>query len=637
MITRLIRCGRRPRGILVHCKLICKTKRLKLANVPALPKFSGVSKRHYIENMRTLKRYLLLAITLSAVLFGFACTSEPTAPANAVNSNANTTTIGKRGGTLTYRITSPVKTLNYFMADDEVTVIATMFLMNDRLVGLDHKDQKYIPLLAESYTVAADGRTVDIVLREGLKFSDGKPLTTADVDFSLRAVYDERTNSPVFRDSLLVGGKGIESRIIDERRIQLVLPEVVALPENYLENLAILPKHALDADFRSGKLSESWKITNDPAAVVTSGPFMVDSVQAGERVSLKRNPNYWRKDEAGNQLPYLDALLLEVVSDPNNALARLNQSTLDVVDRIRTSDYASLRNSTGPVKAFDVGPGQASDYMWFNLNPAKKNGEKLEGTPKHTWFSDKRFRQAVSHAIDRKSIAANTLQGLATPLYGFVPAGNKLWIDNDLKKTEYDLERSRSLLSEAGFTIRDNGGKNELFDAAGNRVEFTLIVPAENEPRKLMAAVVQEDLAKLGIAVQVVPLDFQSLTERWSSSLDYDAILSGSSLTALDPSSYAGLLQSGAAQHQWRPKQDKPATDWEARIDQLYSEQASERDPTVRKQKFNEIQSIMAEEMPTIPIVSRHIVSAANERVGNVSPSTILPFSLWNADRLFIK
>lgn len=587
--------------------------------------------------MRTLKRYLPLTIILSACLFGLACTSEPTVPANSVNSNTNSIATGKRGGTLTYRITSPVKTLNYLMADDEVTVIATMFLLNDRLVGLDHNDQKYVPLLAESYTLAPDGRTLDVVLREGLKFSDGEPLTTADVDFSLKAVYDERTNSPVFRDALLVGGKEIESKIIDDRKIQLILPEVVALPENYLENLSILPKHALDAEFQAGKLGEAWKITTDPAVVVTSGPFMVDAVQAGERVSLKRNPNYWRRDEAGNQLPYLDALVLEVVSDPNNALARLNQNTLDVVDRIRTSDYASLRNSTGQVKAFDVGPGQASDYMWFNLNPAKKNGERLEGTPKYSWFSDKRFRQAVSHAIDRKSISETTLQGLATPLYGFVPAGNKLWIDNDLKKTEHDLERSRSLLSEAGFTVRDNAGKNELYDAAGNRVEFSLIVPAENEPRKLMAAVVQEDLAKLGIAVQVVPLDFQSLTERWSSSLDYDAILSGFSLTALDPSSFAGLLPSSSAQHQWRPKQEKPATEWEARIDQLYNEQSLERDPAIRRQKFNEIQSIMADEMPIIPIVSRHIVSAGNERVGNLVPSTILPFSMWNADRLFIK
>ena len=585
--------------------------------------------------MLTTKRSLLVSLVILVCLPAFGCTNEPIGNSAASNTNATIIT-GKRGGSLTYRVTSPVKTLNYFQADDEPSALATLFLMNDRLVGLDHREQKYVPMLAESYTVGPDGKTIDVVMRDGIKFSDGRPITTADVEFTLKAVYDERTKSPLFRDSLMIDGKPIETRVIDERKMQLIMPDMVPVPENYLENLAVLPKHALDADFAAGKLAEAWPITADPASIVTSGPFMVDTAQVGERVALKRNPNYWKKDEAGTQLPYLDTLTLEIITDPNNALTRLNQNTLDVADRIRTTDYAALRSANGPVKAHDAGPGQASDYMWFNLNAAK-GGEKLEGTPKYKWFTDKRFRKAVAHAVDRKSIAANTLQGLATPVYGFVPAGNKNWLDPNLNKAEYNLERSRALLQEAGFTVTDNAGKAELHDPEGNRVEFTVIVPAENEPRKLMAAVIQEDLAKLGIAMQIAPVEFKNLTERWTASFDYDAILSGLSLTATDPSSYGGMLLSSAGLHQWRPKQAKPASEWEAKIDQLYAEQSKERDPNLRRQKFNEIQAIMADEMPIVPIVSRHIVSASHERVGNLSPSTILPFSMWNAERLFIK
>ena len=94
---------------------------------------------------------------------------------------------------------------------------------------------------------------------------------------------------------------------------------------------------------------------------------------------------------------------------------------------------------------------------------------------------------------------------------------------------------------------------------------------------------------------------------------------------------------SNAAVHQWYPKQPKPATEWEAKIDQLFGQQAQTADQAERKRHFNEIQAIIAEQMPVIPITSRHIVSAANENVGNFSPSGILPFSLWNADRLFIR
>ncbi|HVQ57205.1 MAG TPA: ABC transporter substrate-binding protein [Pyrinomonadaceae bacterium] len=556
---------------------------------------------------------------------------------NTGNSNTSAQTTGKQGGSLVYRVQAPVKTLNYLMADDEPSVLTTLFLINGRLIELDHQTQTHVPSLAESYTTAPDGRTVDVTLRDGLKFSDGEPLTTADVDFTMKAIYDERTRSPIFRDSMMVNGKMIETKIIDPRTIQFIFPEKVGSVENYLENLVVLPKHVLGDALANGKLAESLRIDSDPKTVVTSGPFIVDSVQTGERVTLKRNPNYWKKDSAGNPLPYLETLVLEVVGDPNNTLARLQQGTIGVADRIRTSDFATLKTNESAVKPHDAGPGLNTDHIWFNLNPAKKSGESLESTPKYKWFSDKRFRKAIAQAIDRKSIAGTTLQGLATPVYGFVPAGNRAWLDQNLPKSEYDLERAKSLLTEAGFTQKMNGDKPELFDKDGNRVEFTLIVQAENEPRKLSAAVVQQDLERLGIAMQIAPLDTPGVAERWTNSFDYDAILFGLTGSGLDPSSFGGFLMSNAAVHQWHPKQAKPGTEWEAKIDELFGQQAQTSDPGERKRIFNEIQAIIAEEMPVIPITSRHIVSAANENVGNFSPSGILPFSLWNADRLFIR
>lgn len=576
---------------------------------------------------------LFLAIFCFSILCS--CGSAPSGGSNA--SNDTQQTAGKPGGTLVYRVTGPVETLNYYMAKDEPTVIATLFLMNDRLIAFDHSKQEHAPMLAESYSLGADGKTLDLTLRDGLKFSDGTPITTADVEFTLKSVYDKATASPIFRDSLLVGGEEIQAKIIDARKMQLVFPEKIASVENYLENLAVMPKHVLDPDFRAGKLAETMKITADPKTIVTSGPFVVESAIAGEKVVLRRNPNYWRKDDAGNQLPYLDSLVIETIADPNNTFARLQQGTVDIADRIRTSDYAALKTTKGPVNAYDVGPGLGSDYVWFNLNTAKPNGESLEATPKYKWFSDKRFRKAIAYAVDRSSIAANQLHGLATPLYGFVPAGNKTWLDSNLPKKEYDLERSLALLKEAGFTQRDNAGRPELSDNQGNRVEFTLVVPAENEPRKLMAAVIQEDLAKLGISMQIAPISQTEVTKRWSDTLDYDAILFGFSQTGTDPAAFASFLKSSGSVHQWHPKQSKPATEWEAKVDQLVISISEESDREIRKRIFNEIQSIFAEEMPIVPIVSRHVVSAANSRVGNFVPGAFLPYSLWNADRLFVR
>lgn len=523
------------------------------------------------------------------------------------------------------------------MADDEASVIATVYLLGSRLAAFDHSTQQFAPALAESWTTSDDGSTVNIKLRAGLKFSDGQPITSDDVIFTLESVYDKRTNSPAFRDALLVNDKEIKTRKISDTELQFIFPEKVAGLENYLDNLVVLPKHALTAQRDAGKLSESWKIDADPATVVTSGPFMVESSSPGERVVLKRNPHYWRTDAAGTQLPYLDTLVLEIVADANNAFSRLGQQEIDIFDRIRANDYATLKEGSGPVRAIDLGAGLANDHIWFNQNKTKKSGERLDDKPKYAWFTDRRFRKAISHAVDRDSIAKTTLQGLASPLHGFVPVGNKVWLDPNLPKTAFDLERSKALLAEAGFVRRGGEEAPELFDSKGNAVEFTLIVGAENEPRKLTAAVIQQDLAKLGIKMQIAPLDFAGLTQRWTDSYDYDAISLGLAVSGIEPSGFATFLLSSASTHQWHPAQKTPATEWEARIDKLFADQSSEMDVAKRKQILYEIQKIMADEAPIVPVVSRHIVSAANRRIGNHAPSTILPYSLWNSEELFVR
>jgi peptide/nickel transport system substrate-binding protein len=228
------------------------------------------------------------------------------------------------------------------------------------------------------------------------------------------------------------------------------------------------------------------------------------------------------------------------------------------------------------------------------------------------------------------------LQGLATPLYGFVSPGNKVWAAVDVPRTDYNLDKARASLREAGFTERGSRDAPELVDAKGNRVEFTLIVPVENEARKGMAAIIQEDLSRLGIKVQVAPLEFQALTARWQQSMDYDAILLGTSVTEPDPSSYVNYLISNSPTRPWQPKKAAATEGWEKQLDEVLKAQAQEKDAERRKSLFRDAQIILAEQLPVIPIVARHIISAANSRVRNYRPSTIVPYSLWNAEELFV-
>ncbi len=580
-------------------------------------------------------RYSRLAVFL-LLPFLFSCRQPPASNTTTGTAKPEQRRIGARGGKLVYRVSSPPKTFNYLLANDEPSIVTAFFLLNSRLVEFDHSTQAYVPGLAEAWTMGPDRLSVDIRLRDGLKFSDGQPLTSSDVAFTLEATYDERNKADVFRDALLINGKPISVKVIDDRNLQFVLPETIAAPDNYLYNIAVLSRSALEADQKAGRLSEAWKITAPPTSVVSSGPFVVASAVAAERIVLKRNPYYWKRDAQGTQLPYLDELTLEVVPDANQARVSLDQARIDIVDRIRPTDYASLLNASGVVRAFDLGPSLGVDYIWFNLNPAKPDGTEMNPA-KLAWFSDARFRKAISMAVDRDSISRSTLQGLATPLYGVVSPANRIWANPDLPKIPYDLVQAASLLQEAGFTKRGSADAPELVDAQGNRVEFSLLVPAESEPRKLMAAVIQEDLAKLGIRMQVVPIEFAAVTNAWTKSHEYDAILLGLSVTDLEPSTYASLMLSNGDAHQWRPNQKLPSTEWETKVDQLFAEQARESDPEKRKSKFHEIQRIVADASPVIPIVTRHVVSAANSRVGNFSPSPMFPYSMWNAEELFIK
>ncbi len=594
--------------------------------------------RLVVESTVSVSPPLLIALLVLMIFASVACREQP--QGNISDGAARERVAGKRGGTIVYRLTSPPRTFNPLLAADEVSFIASFFLLSGRLIDFDHDTQSYVPGLAEGWRRNEDGRTVEMTLREGLKFSDGHPLTAEDVVFTLQAIYDERTQAPVLRDAMKPNGKQIEVTPLDSRTLRFVFPEPVAAPESYISNLPVLPRHALEKALHQGTLGESWSVTEDPQSIIASGAFIVGSSTPGERVTFLRNPHYWKKDANQTELPYLDSLTLEVVSDMNNALLRLEQNSIDIIDRLRATDYARLRQAqagmnTFIVRAYDLGPGLGTDHLWFNLNSGERNGKPIVDPIKLAWFSDARFRRAVSHAIDRDSIAGSTLQGLATPLHGFISPANRNWAASDLPHTEYSLEKARALLAEAGFGVR--GEASELYDAKGNRVEWTLIVPTESDPRKLMAAFIQEDLSKLGMKVHIAPIEFQALSRRWSESYDYDAILLGLTLTDTEPSSYTNFLRSDSVAHQWHPKQSEPATEWEARIDELTAAQASELDLERRRAIVREIQIIAASQLPVIPIVARHVLMAANIRTGNYRPSNIIPFSLWNAEELFVK
>ena len=177
-----------------------------------------------------------------------------------------------------------------------------------------------------------------------------------------------------------------------------------------------------------------------------------------------------------------------------------------------------------------------------------------------------------------------------------------------LKPEVYSSEIALKALQAEGFRL-ENGA---LKDKDGNAVVFSIITNSGNKSRERMATMIQEDLQKIGIHVNVVTLDFPSLIERMTQSFDYEAILLGLTNVGLDPNEQMNVWLSSSENHQWNPSQKTPETAWEAEIDRMMRAQASSADAKKRKEAFDRVQEIAMEQEPFIFLVNRNALSAVS-------------------------
>jgi len=188
-------------------------------------------------------------------------------------------------------------------------------------------------------------------------------------------------------------------------------------------------------------------------------------------------------------------------------------------------------------------------------------------------------------------------------------------------------------LQQDGFHL-DNG---VLRDKGGNPVEFSIITNAGNPARESMATMIQEDLKKIGIKVNIATLDFPTIIDRITQKFNYEACLLGGVNGDLDPNSQMNIWLSSAENHQWNPSQKAPATAWEAEIDTLMRAQASSGDEHKRKQAWDRVQEIAWEQEPFIYLVNKDALVAVASNVKNAQPSALRPQTFWNVEELALK
>jgi peptide/nickel transport system substrate-binding protein len=332
-------------------------------------------------------------------------------------------------------------------------------------------------------------------------------------------------------------------------------------------------------------------------------------------------------------LPFLDRLTFIQVPDDNAQALRFQAGETDLVTRLTAEDFDLLApgQQSGAYRLYDLGPGFEYNFLFFNL--ADLAGRNLpQVARRQAWFRERAFRQAVSALIDRDAIVRLIYRGRGTPLWTHVTPANRPWVNEAVPHKPRAPDTARQLLRAARFWWDSDG---RLRDAAGELVQFSILVAAGYQPRTQMATIIQEDLAALGIKANVVSLEFRALLNRVLETRDYEACVLGLASGDADPSSEMNVWLSSGPTHLWNPGQARPSTPWEAEIDDLMRRQFVTMDATERKRLYDRVQAIVAEELPIIALASPHILVGVNAGLANFRPAILDQYVLSHVDELY--
>jgi len=543
--------------------------------------------------------------------------------------------IGRAGGRAVVSLRAEPKTLNPLTAVDAPSreVIGTM---HADLIHINRATQMTEAALAKSWKVSPDGLQYTVVLRKGLRFSDGQPLDADDVIFTMRVYLDESVHATQ-RDLLIVGGKPISVRKLDGGTVVFQLAKPYGAGERLFDGLDILPRHLLEKPYQEGKLAQAGTLATPANQWAGAGPYRLKEYTPGQKLVVERNPFYWKTDTTGKNLPYLDELVFLFVPSADAQVLRFQSGETDMISRLGAENFSVLSRQQRGFTMSDAGPGLEYNFLFFNLNDLAEKATP-EMAQKSQWFRDVKFRQAVSAALDREAIVRLVYQGRGAALWGPVTPGNRRWVNASIPHPARSLEQARTLLKEAGFSWKtDLNGELSLLDSAGKTVEFSILTSSSNGDRTKMAAIIQDDLKELGMHVQVVPLEFRSLIDRVTQTKEYDACVLGLASFDADPNSDLNVWLSNGGTHLWNPSQTHPATRWEAEIDGLMEQQLAAPSFEQRKKLYDHVQQILAEYQPMIFLASPNILAGAKNGIGNFHPAVLEPYVLWNVEQLYLR
>ncbi len=436
--------------------------------------------------------------------------------------------------------------------------------------------------LAERFEVSPDGRTITFYLRKGVRWHDGVEFTAEDVMFGFKLITDPKTPTAYAGDFLEVE----RAEVVDRYTFRVHYKKPFAPALSSWGNLVVLPKHLL-----AGKDITKTDFGRQP---VGTGPFRFKEWRSQEKIVLEANPDYF----AGR--PYLNWIIFRVIPDPATMFMELKAGGIDWMG-LTPLQYARQTDSLEFRSRFRKYKYLAFSYTYLGYNL------------KHPFFQDKRVRQALSYAINKREIVDGVLFGLGVPATG--PYKPDTWFYNpNVRRYPYNPEKARELLAQAGWRDTDGDG---LLDKDGRPFEFTILTNQGNLSRLLTAQIIQRRLSEIGIRVHIRTVEWTAFIHEFIDKRRFEAVILGWT-TGPEPDLYDIWHSS---------KIEPPGLNFisyaNPEVDRLLEKGRRIFDRKERKKIYDRFQEILAEEQPYTFLYVPMALPCIHKRFQGIKPAPI--------------
>lgn len=540
---------------------------------------------------------------------------------------------GKWGGTLKLGISGTPLTFNPFIPSTPETYEVTSKLFGT-LIDYDNVNQKASNDGMARSIDKGDNNSYIIYLREGLTFSNGVPITAEDVIFSIKATWDARTDS-ILSDLIKLDGKPPELTKVNQLAVKITFPDAYEPIRELLSRVPIVSKKAMEDYFLKSDPKTAYGLDTPPEKIVSSGPFVLKSYSDKE-ISLVYNPYYWKTDNVGTALPYLDGITYSLkVSRQEQQNNLLTRGDYHIAQLIQAQKNSFEGNDRFVIK--DAGPSISVWQLVLNWRTDPNKNDRI----KATWFRTPYFRYAMSSLIERDKISSEVFANMARASYGIVTPENKLWYNPDAKKHAYDIKAAQNFLSIAKYAT---GTNNNLKDSTGNTIRFNLLHLNEFVPQQLANRLV-EDMKKVGIQVEPDQVDYKKFWGLVNNGLFETALVESTPLLP-DPAFMQPYLSKSGKYLYFDDPSDVSlsgtnaagvAENWLTQSAKGLNEALKKQSLKERQDIYNKIQVGWADNFPIIYLVNENVLAAAQKSLGNFKPSPIIPTLTWNAEEFYFK